>query len=87
MRRRADQQRSFKTCDAPGCAEKIRRGMLLCRPHWFALPRELRQAISATWAARAKSGLAPWSANVLEARRYLANNTPAALAARITGEN
>ncbi len=86
MRRRADQQRSYKACDAPGCCEKIRRGMLLCRPHWFALPRELRHAISATWASRHAHGLAPWSANVLEARCYLATNTPAAIAARITGD-
>lgn len=60
-------------CHAPECAEEISCGKLMCRPHWFALPRPLRQAISSAWKERR---LADWSANCLEARRVLAT-TPA----------
>jgi hypothetical protein len=84
--RRRPRQSPVSRCDAPGCNEPIKRGMLMCRAHWFRLPRELRLAISTTWAARRTAGMAPWSANVLAARAFLANNSPAAMAARITGD-
>lgn len=80
---RPEAQRSYKVCDAPGCQERIRRGMLMCRSHWFALPPPLRAAISSTWSNRQ---MAAWSANCLEARRFLSTNTPAAIAARRQGE-
>lgn len=78
--------RSYVDCDAPGCPEKIKRGMLMCRTHWFALPRELRAAIRSTWTDRRTTGLRAWSANVLAARAYLSTNSPAAIADRITGD-
>ena len=56
-------------CDAPRCTETVKRGMLMCRAHWFALPKPLREAISLTWKQRR---LADWSANCLEARTFLA---------------
>lgn len=72
-----------RTCDAPGCTVPVRRGILMCRPHWFQLPQPLRQAISQTWRA---GQIRAWSANCLEARRFLAENTPSAVADRITGD-
>lgn len=34
-------------CIAPGCALKIQRQRLACKPHWYALPASLREAILA----------------------------------------
>ena len=52
-------------CEAPGCREEIRRGRLMCRPHWFALPYHLRREITAAW----KDGrIREWSALCLQAR-------------------
>lgn len=35
-------------CPAVGCEARVTRAMLACRPHWFALPAQLRTDI---WAA------------------------------------
>lgn len=67
MTRRAPRPPSV--CDAPGCKVEIPRGRLMCRPHWFAVPRPLRLAISAAWKERR---IRDWSANCLEARSFLA---------------
>ncbi|WP_019833803.1 hypothetical protein [Sphingomonas sp. PR090111-T3T-6A] len=73
-------------CAVTGCDVPIRRGMLMCRAHWFATPKPLREAITDTWARRREDGLGPWSTNVLEARKFHFQNSPAALADRITGD-
>lgn len=73
-------------CAVTGCDEAIIRSMLMCRAHWFATPKPLREAITETWARRREDGLGQRSANVLEARKYHFQNSPAALAARITGD-
>ncbi len=70
-------------CDAPGCTVPVKRGILMCREHWYRLPKELRSAINQTWAA---GHIRAWSSNCLEARNWLLRNPPGALAARITGE-
>lgn len=59
-------------CPARGCTEQVPRSRLTCREHWYRLPGPLRAAINATWRNRKRDGLGPWSANVLEARRLLA---------------
>lgn len=41
-----------QTCAAHRCSETVQRGMLMCRDHWFSLPRQLRSAIGHTWRAR-----------------------------------
>lgn len=56
-------------CGAPGCTVEIRRGMLMCRDHWYQVPRPLRLAITSAWKERR---IHDWSANCLEARRLLA---------------
>jgi hypothetical protein len=73
-------------CAVTGCNETIKRSMLMCRAHWFGTPKPLREAITETWVRRREDGLGPWSANVLEARKFHFQNSPAALAARITGD-
>ena len=59
-------------CSATGCSVEIQRGKLMCREHWFALPRPLRAAITSAWKERR---LRDWSANCLEARAFLAGTT------------
>ena len=45
-------QRPPSTCDAPGCDAIIPRGRLMCRDHWYAVPRPLRLEISKSWKER-----------------------------------
>lgn len=83
MNRRAQPGR---TCAATGCSHQTKPGHLMCRDHWFSTPRPLRLAIKEGWARRREDGLRSYSANVLEARKFHFQNSPAASAARITGE-
>jgi hypothetical protein len=36
-------------CPATGCTRRVGRGQLLCRPHWFAVPKALRDAVWDAW--------------------------------------
>ena len=36
-------------CPANGCPQHVRIGMLMCRPHWYMVPRPLRDAVWAAW--------------------------------------
>lgn len=65
------QQRPPSTCDAPGCDTVIPRGRLMCRDHWYAVPRPLRLEISKAWKERR---IRDSSINRLEAIRYLRDN-------------
>jgi hypothetical protein len=46
----------------------VKRGQLMCRSHWFAIPKALRLAINATWRGRE---FRAYLANVREAERLL----------------
>ena len=50
------------------CGERVKRGQLMCRSHWFAIPKALRRAINATWRGREYRA---YLANVREAERLL----------------
>ena len=50
------------------CGQVVKRGQLMCRNHWFALPRPMRRAICA--AARARRFRA-YVAGLREAERWL----------------
>lgn len=41
-----------RSCAARGCISSVRPGMLMCRPHWLALPKHRRDTIMAAWPAR-----------------------------------
>ncbi len=43
-------------CPAGGCRQKIRAGRLMCRPHWYQVPKPLRDAVWATWRSGAGTG-------------------------------
>jgi hypothetical protein len=34
------------TCHAPGCERRVPAKLFACRTHWFALPKDLRDAVS-----------------------------------------
>jgi hypothetical protein len=36
-------------CPAPGCPQHVSADRLMCRPHWYAVPKPLRDAVWATW--------------------------------------
>ena len=36
-------------CHAPGCKTPVPSKMFACRPHWYALPKPMRDAIWATY--------------------------------------
>ncbi len=40
---------SKHTCHWPGCGKKVPPAMWGCRPHWFSLPKNLRDRIWATY--------------------------------------
>lgn len=41
-----------RPCAANGCRERVGRGKLMCRAHWFRLPPAFRSDIMNAWAAR-----------------------------------
>lgn len=41
-----------RVCAAARCREAVKPGMLMCREHWFALPKGLRSTIGHSWRAR-----------------------------------
>lgn len=36
-------------CPIPGCGEQIDPTRLMCRRHWYLVPKELRDRVWATW--------------------------------------
>ncbi len=42
-------------CPVPCCSTGKKRGMLMCRDHWFAVPLVLRKAVGRTWRAYLKA--------------------------------
>jgi hypothetical protein len=36
-------------CPARGCTQRVALHMLMCRPHWYMVPRALRGAVWAAW--------------------------------------
>jgi len=57
----------MRLCCHPTCQEPTKTGQLMCRSHWFGLPKPLRDAIWATW--RSKDRVS-WLKNVREAERF-----------------
>ncbi len=43
-------------CPVGGCRQKVRADRLMCRHHWFRVPRRLRDAVWATWRSGAGTG-------------------------------
>ena len=40
---------SAHTCHAQGCEVPVPRRMFMCKPHWYALPKAMRDAVWAEY--------------------------------------
>jgi hypothetical protein len=54
-------------CPARGCRTAVSPDRLMCRPHWYAVPKPLRDAVWATWRSGAGAGTADHTAAILAA--------------------
>jgi hypothetical protein len=52
-------------CPVPGCREQIDPSRLMCRRHWYLVPKQVRDLVWATW----RSGQGALSKEHLEAVR------------------
>jgi hypothetical protein len=50
-------------CPVPGCREQIDSSRLMCRRHWYLVPKQIRDRVWATW----RSGQGALSKEHLEA--------------------
>lgn len=48
--------RRLHECAAPGCSEQISLSLLMCKPHWYSLPKRLRDAVWAAYRAGKVTG-------------------------------
>lgn len=58
-------------CPKPGCPAVVPVHMLACRPHWYAIPRPLRDAIWRAWRSGAGAGSAAHRAAITAAIDWL----------------
>lgn len=56
--KRARQDRSH-TCHWPGCDRQVPPAMWGCRPHWYALPKNLRDRIWASYEVGQEQSMTP----------------------------
>jgi hypothetical protein len=70
-------------CAAAGCCERIESWQRLCGRCWRKIPFDLREKIKAAMAARAPHLVVD---HIRDAVRWLAEHSPAAAIARLTGE-
>lgn len=54
-------------CPAAGCRQPISPGRLMCRPHWYQVPKPLRDTVWATWRSGAGTGTSAHTSAVLAA--------------------
>jgi len=47
-----------RLCDAHKCTEVVVRGQLMCKPHWYSLPKPIRDEVWASWRAYQPSAVA-----------------------------
>lgn len=64
----AEQTRGH-TCHWPGCSRQVPPAMWGCRPHWFALPREIRTGIWRAYQVGQEEGRAPVTKEYVKAAR------------------
>jgi hypothetical protein len=62
-------------CPVGGCRESVRADRLMCRPHWYLVPRPLRDAVWAAWRSGGGAGSPAHAAAVRAA--IAAVDTPA----------
>jgi hypothetical protein len=43
-------------CPVKGCPQRVSPSMLMCRQHWYMVPKPLREAVYAAWQDGAGAG-------------------------------
>lgn len=61
-------------CPVPGCRQAVSADRLMCRPHWYTVPRPARDSVWATWRSGAGAGTPAHTAAIIAA---VAAATPA----------
>lgn len=69
-------------CAAPGCKKQVPLKMLMCKPHWFMLPKPLRDTIWAEYTPGQENDMSGLSNSnymnaVKEAMKYIADKESA----------
>lgn len=64
-------------CPAPGCRSIVSATRLLCRPHWHAVPKPLRDAVWRTWRSGAGAGSPEHQAAIADAVASVTGPSPA----------
>ena len=59
------------TCPAPGCKVQVHYNQLACKPHWWALPEDIRQRVWRSWYSRQATDGAEHTAALRSAISYL----------------
>lgn len=54
-------------CPAAGCRRQVSPDRLMCRPHWYRVPKPLRDAVWATWRSGAGVGTSAHAEAILAA--------------------
>jgi hypothetical protein len=54
-------------CPATGCTRAVSGSMLMCRPHWYMVPKALRNAVWTAWADGSGAGTPAHRAAILAA--------------------
>ena len=62
-------------CPSIGCDAQVPSGMFACRPHWFQLPKDIRDSIWAGYRAQ-PGGVAHWAAMEDAMDFFQAQSTP-----------
>jgi hypothetical protein len=50
------QVKSPQHCPVPGCSERINPSRLMCRPHWYLVPKPVRDRVWASWRSGSGTG-------------------------------
>lgn len=64
---RAARQTRGHVCHWPDCTTQVPPAMWGCRPHWFSLPKRLRDAIWAAYRVGQEEGAVPVSQDYFDA--------------------
>ena len=60
---------SAHDCPARGCPQRVAPHMLMCRPHWFMVPKPLQRAVWTAWDGGAGAGTPEHTAAIRAAVR------------------
>lgn len=76
---RAEGQTRNHTCHWPGCTRQVPPAMWGCKPHWFALPKPLRDRIWRAYRPGQEKDMRPsaeYLAVAREVQAWIAANAP-----------